>query len=75
MDLISARSWLLLFGSAMAVSAAETSVDVCPVFPLNFFSLTYFSLSLSLLQEYMDANKCIDELLKQLEEERRCVRR
>lgn len=26
-------------------------------------------------QEYMDANKCIDELLKQLEEERRNVRR
>ncbi|KAM3585294.1 uncharacterized protein V6R79_013311 [Siganus canaliculatus] len=27
------------------------------------------------LPEYMDANKCIDELLKQLEEERRSVRR
>ncbi|XP_061572175.1 nck-associated protein 5-like isoform X2 [Cololabis saira] len=30
---------------------------------------------LELLAEYMDANKCIDELLKQLEEERRNVRR
>ncbi|XP_030011948.1 nck-associated protein 5-like isoform X2 [Sphaeramia orbicularis] len=30
---------------------------------------------LELLAEYMDANKCIDELLKQLEEERRSVRR
>uniref|UniRef100_A0A3P9JTI1 Nck-associated protein 5 n=1 Tax=Oryzias latipes TaxID=8090 RepID=A0A3P9JTI1_ORYLA len=29
----------------------------------------------SCLPEYMDANKCIDELLKQLEEERRSVRR
>ncbi|XP_067439453.1 nck-associated protein 5-like isoform X3 [Thunnus thynnus] len=29
----------------------------------------------SSLPEYMDANKCIDELLKQLEEERRNVRR
>ncbi|XP_045915760.1 nck-associated protein 5-like isoform X2 [Micropterus dolomieu] len=29
----------------------------------------------SVLPEYMDANKCIDELLKQLEEERRNVRR
>uniref|UniRef100_A0A8D3ADN0 Nck-associated protein 5 C-terminal domain-containing protein n=1 Tax=Scophthalmus maximus TaxID=52904 RepID=A0A8D3ADN0_SCOMX len=31
--------------------------------------------SLELLAEYMEANKCIDELLKQLEEERRNVRR
>ncbi|XP_059183874.1 nck-associated protein 5-like [Centropristis striata] len=30
---------------------------------------------LELLAEYMDANKCIDELLKQLEDERRNVRR
>ncbi|XP_074483609.1 nck-associated protein 5-like isoform X1 [Sebastes fasciatus] len=30
---------------------------------------------LELLAEYMDANKCIDELLKQLDEERRNVRR
>lgn len=34
--------------------------------------LTFF---VSSLQEYMDANKCIDELLKQLEDERRNVRR
>ncbi|KAM9836193.1 nck-associated protein 5-like [Aulostomus maculatus] len=36
--------------------------------------LKRLSLDSSLL-EYMDANKCIDELLKQLEEERRNVRR
>ncbi|XP_026157625.1 nck-associated protein 5-like isoform X2 [Mastacembelus armatus] len=36
--------------------------------------LKRFSLDSS-LPEYMDANKCIDELLKQLEEERRNVRR
>ncbi|XP_028983706.1 nck-associated protein 5-like isoform X2 [Betta splendens] len=36
--------------------------------------LKRLSLDISLL-EYMDANKCVDELLKQLEEERRNVRR
>lgn len=40
----------------------------CPV----TCSLTFF---ISSWQEYMDANKCINELLKQLEEERRNVRR
>ena len=36
--------------------------------PINAFLV-------SPVQEYMDANKCIDELLKQLEDERRNVRR
>lgn len=36
---------------------------------------TPLTVFLSSRQEYMDANECIDELLKQLEDERRNVRR
>lgn len=36
---------------------------------------TLLTVFLSSRQEYMDANRCIDQLLKQLEDERRNVRR
>lgn len=53
----------------------KTLSEVDLRFQLTCIQTTLLTFFISSWQEYMDANKCIDELLKQLEDERRNVRR